>query len=455
MVSKRIDLSDKRPALLAWLQGKMPQAWNLTISNLERSGGGFSNETFFFNATWEEGDEKKSERMVLRCPPTGFPVFPDYDLSKQFRIMKTLGSTDVPVPKMYWIEQGKEVLGVPFYVMKFTEGVVAPEYPPYHSFGLLYDATPEQREKIWWGGVEAMAKIHKLDWESMGLHFLGPTVRGTNAVDRELDYYEHFLNWAREGEPQPILEAALKWLRENKVAPKHVGLCWGDCRLPNLILGPERDIAAVVDWEMASLSDPESDLAWFLFMDWQHCDGYGIPRLQGFPDREETIKRYEELTGRKVENLFYYEVLAAFKFGVILLKVFKNFRQMGVALPADDAELNNVCTQRLAGLLNLEPPGERKKRETTRIEDITVTAQFHLTGPGGGDWYVLCDKGKATRHEGTAETPNVTMAASAQDWAAIQRGEMDRITAWTSGKLKIDGDMALLLQLEDVIAKLR
>jgi putative sterol carrier protein len=80
--------------------------------------------------------------------------------------------------------------------------------------------------------------------------------------------------------------------------------------------------------------------------------------------------------------------------------------------------------------------------------------QLHLTGPGGSDWYIVCDRGKATRHQGTAAEPNCTLTVAAEDWAAIQRGEMDRMRAWMEGRLKIEGDMTLLLQLENTISKL-
>ena len=182
-------------------------------------------------------------------------------------------------------------------------------------------------------------------------------------------------------------------------------------------------------------------------------EGYGIPKLEGTPGVTETIRRYEELTGWKVNNYFYNEVLAAFRAGVVMLKVFKNFKKMGVALPQEDIELNNVCTQKLAALLGLPSPGE-PTRQTTRVEDVTVTVQFHLTGPGGGDWYAVCEKGAATRYEGTAQNANCTLTVSAQDWAAIQRGDVDRFNAWTSGKLKIDGDMTLFLQLEETLSRL-
>ncbi|MBA7595453.1 hypothetical protein ES703_02416 [subsurface metagenome] len=451
MLSREIDLADMQSRLIAWLQQKMPQAQNISISGMERSGAGLSNETFLFDLSWQEAGQQRSEGMVLRCPPRDYPVFPEYSLDKQFHTMDCLQGTNVPVPRVFWLEEDEKVLGTPFYIMGKIDGVIPPEYPPYHSFGVYYDATPQQRAKMWWGSLEAMSKVHLLDWQKLGFSFLGIPKGGSGPLDQQLEYWESFLNWRKE-EPQPVLEAALDWLKEKRYTPKHVTLCWGDCRMPNTIYSLDGDVLGVLDWEMAYLGDPESDLGFFFFLDWQHSEGYGIPRLDGSPGKEETVQRYEELTGRKVENLLYNEVLAAFRAGVVILSVFKNFNKMGVALPAEDIELNNPCTQRLAELLNLPAPGEAK-RETTRIEDVTVSVQFHLTGPGGGDWYLVSDRGKGTRHEGAVEDPDATLTVSADDWDAIQRGELDRLHAWTSGKLKIEGDMTLLLQLEDMISK--
>ena len=455
MISRQVDLSDMQLKLTAWLQKKMPRARNLSMSGMERSGAGLSNETFLFDLSWQEAGRQRSEGMVLRYAPQAYPVFPEYDLGKQFRIMERLKGTNVPVPKVYWLEEDEKVLGAPFYLMGKISGVIPPDYPPYHSFGLYYDATPEQRAKMWWGTLEAMAKIHKLDWKSLRLSFLGVPKSGTDPLDRQLDYYQRYLRWVKEDpqEPQPILEATLNWLRENRYVPEHVTLCWGDCRMPNTIYSRDDfEVLAILDWEMAYIGDPESELGWYFFLDWQMSEGSGIPSLEGTPGKKETVQRYEELTGWKVKHMLYQDVLAALRYGVILLKIYKNFRRLGVALPGEDVELNNLCTRRLASLLNLPPPG-LPERELTRLEEVRVTVQFHLTGPGGSDWYLVSDKGKASRHEGTVENPNVTMTISAEDWIAIQTGELDRIHAWTGGKLKIDGDMGLLMQLEPLISK--
>ena len=453
MQVRQLDPSVVQSVIASWLQKKMPKARDISITNIERSGSGMSNETFLFDVSWREGKKSRSEGMVLRLPPKAHPVHPEYDLKKQFTIMQSLAKTNVPVPKMYWMEEDTEVLGAPFYIMGKLNGIVPLDYPPYHSFGVYFNATPLQRAKMWWGSLDAMAKVHKVDWEKLGLSFLGAPKGGTHPVDRRLDYLERFLNWIKEGpqDTQPMLETALKWLRQNRYVPERVGLCWGDTRLPNTMYDQNFDVIAVLDWEMAYLGDPESDLAWFLLADWQHSEGYGIPRLEGSPSREETIKRYEELTGFKVKNLFYNEVLNAFYYAIVTAKVFKNLKKMGISQPGDATEYNTPSHQRLASLLNLPAPAAPRK--IVKLEEITATLQFHLTGPKGGDWYLIYDKGRVTRHGGTVVNPTCTLIASAEDWAAIQSGEMVRFQAWTSGKLKIEGDMTLFLQLEETISK--
>ena len=79
--------------------------------------------------------------------------------------------------------------------------------------------------------------------------------------------------------------------------------------------------------------------------------------------------------------------------------------------------------------------------------------QVRLTGTGGRDWYVVSAAGDATRHEGLAENPDATVTASAADWQAIQSGELSRTEAFFSGRLKVDGDVSLLMQMEDVLSR--
>jgi aminoglycoside phosphotransferase (APT) family kinase protein/putative sterol carrier protein len=419
------------------------------ISALRKPSAGVSNETVLFDARVGSGP---TEHLVARLTPAGPAVFPEYDLARQYRVMECLAESGVPVPPLVGWEADASVLGSPFYVMRKIDGEIPSEVPPYHAFGHCLALSPARRAAMWWSGIETLARIHRLDWRRLGLGFLGEPGGGTDALDRPLDYYARYLEWAREGVEQPILDAALAWLRDHRYAPRRIGLCWGDSRLPNVIYGPDDRVVGVLDWEMAFLGDPEADLAWWIFLDWCHSTGYGIPRLEGLPSREETIARYAELSGAPVEHLEWQEVFAALRYGVITVRVAHTMRAAGISIAAPDMETNNVCTQRLATLLGLPPPGA--VREVTHVSEVTARVQFRLTGPGGSEWYLVADRGRGSRHAGVVDAPDVTLTASAADWNAIQRGELNRTEAFLGGKLVIEGDVSLLLQLEDMISKL-
>jgi len=353
--------------LQAWLAAKMLGAPDVILSSLTKPSIGFSNDTLVCYVTFASGGEERREDLVVRLEPADFQIFPEYDLRGQARIMQCLAGTDVPVPNVRWIEEDAGVAGRAFYVMDRIAGEVPSEVPPYHAAGVFADAAPQERTRMWWSGIETLARVQAVDWrgqeegrgkeEGGGLSFLGVPPEGTPSVRPQLEYYERMLDWAEEAEePQPVLRAAQRWLRENECESERVALCWGDSRLPNLIY-QGAEVAAVLDWEMAFLGDPEADLAWWLFMDWFASGGYDLARLEGMPGREETVARYEELTGRPVRNLFYNEVFAGMRFGVIMVRVAAMMRHRGLPLPVPDFASNNPATRKLAEMLELPPPG--------------------------------------------------------------------------------------------------
>jgi aminoglycoside phosphotransferase (APT) family kinase protein/putative sterol carrier protein len=370
--------------------------------------------------------------------------------------MKILYPTKVPVARMLWLEEDPAVIGVPFFLMERLEGDVPQDYPSYHGSGMYFDATPEERSRMWWGCLEAITELHKLDWRNLGIDFLKVPGDGTDPTDQQIAYWDNYLNNFLKDDPQeshPTMEATLDWLKENRYVPERVCLCWGDARIGNTLYSrPERNVAAIMDWEMVFIGDPEFDLAWFITLDKQHSKGYGLPRLPGTPEDDEIVRRYEELTGWKVKNLFYNEIMATFRYGLTVIAALKRFRTQGMPID-DDLILNNFPTQHLADLLHLPPPG-MKKEVITDIREVTVSVQFHFTGSGGSDWYLVSDKGKVSRHDGVVDNPNCTIKASLNDWKAMQAGELNQIDAWTTGKLVTEGDLGLLSLLKDVIADL-
>jgi aminoglycoside phosphotransferase (APT) family kinase protein len=450
LLARQRDLDAAQRQLNDWIAPKFPGA-AVAVSPLKKPSAGVSNETLLFDATIREGGTERIERLVARLMPAGSPVFPEYDLGKQFRILRALGTSTIPVPEALWFEADESVLGCPFYVMRAIAGEIPSEIPPYHAFGHCLEITPAQRARMWWSGIETLARIHALDWNAMGLAYLGVPGGGCDPVDRQLVYYEHFLRWAAGDQPQPVLDPALQWLKEHRYTPRRVTLCWGDSRLPNMIFR-NQEVAGVLDWEMAFLGDPEADLAWWIYLDWCHSTGYGIPRLEGLPSEEETVARYAELSGCPVDHLYYQKVMAAFRYGAITLRVVRLMVEAKLPIANEDMATNNACTQWLARELKLPAPGAA--REVTNIGDVTARVQFHLTGSGGSDWYIAVANGTGSRHVGRVDNPDVTLTVDADDWRAIQSGELNRTQAFLGGKLKIEGEVTLLMQLEEMIARL-
>jgi len=351
-----------RQILQEWLARQLPAADTVTVSAVQTPATtGFSSETLMFEAAWREsgqtaGRPERRERLVAKVAPTGHQIFPEPRFAEQVALLRILTKTDVPVPIMHWHEPDPAVLGAPFYVMSRVDGDVPTDMPPYHTGGWVTEASPAQRERMWWSGVSVLAQVHALDVAGLGLEFLDQPSYGPTGLNQRLAYYEHYLDWGYTGSV-PVAQAALAWLREHQ--PTEDGkpvLLWGDSRIGNIIYAGGQP-AAVLDWEMATLGQPEEDLAWFLLLDRHHSEGVGVPRLAGFPSPAQTIERYENLAGRTLAHMDYYEVLSAMKFAVVMARIGQLFIYYELVPPDNDFPYNNTATQLLAKIMGLPPPG--------------------------------------------------------------------------------------------------
>jgi aminoglycoside phosphotransferase (APT) family kinase protein len=347
-----------RSRLQSWLERRLPGASHVEVSAVQTPAStGFSSETLLFEATWTEpGAAARRERLVAKVAPTGFQIFPEPRFAEQFRLLQILAGTAIPVPPVHWHEPDPEVLGAPFYVMTRIDGDVPTDMPPYHQDGWLTKTSRAERESIWWSGVSVLAHVHALDVDRLGLDFVDQVGYGPTGLRQRLAYYEHYLDWAYDGSV-PVVAEALRWLHRHRPdETRDPVLLWGDARIGNIIFSGGR-AAAVLDWEMATLGQPEEDLAWFLLLDRHHSEGVGAPRLPGFPDAAQTIARYEQLTGRELVHMDYYEVLSAAKFAVVMARIGQLFIHYDLVPPDNDFPYNNTATQLLARILGLPPPG--------------------------------------------------------------------------------------------------
>lgn len=316
------------------------------------SANGGSSETLLFDATWWKGGRQKTQGFALRIRPTGHTVFLETRFEEQYRLLDALGHrTDVPVPQVLHYESDPSYLGGPFIAMEKIEGRVPPDSPPHSVAGWLKDAQPTAQEELWWSGLETMARIHRVDPKAVGLSFLDRPARGATGFDQELDYYRQFYEWSHAGVRSPTIEAAFAWLGDHRPADEPPArLCWGCARIGNMIFDGF-ECRAVLDWEMAWLGDPTSDLCRWLWSDRFFSEGIGGFRLPGFPSRDETISRWEDLVGRQARSLAVYDVFAGLRTCVIGLRIGNLSAAAAGAVPDPDALTNTAGTRLLARVL--------------------------------------------------------------------------------------------------------
>jgi aminoglycoside phosphotransferase (APT) family kinase protein len=276
---------------------------------LERHTEGHSNETLFVD--W--GDRE----LVLRRPPPGETADSAHDVLREHRVIDALQETAVPVPGTVLACEDKSVVGSEFFLMERLAGDVVRDEEPARF------RDPATRERVGTELLETLVTIHEVDYEAVGLGDYGrPEGYLARQVELWTDQLEGWLLPRTEAEREvPGAREVGDWLADN--VPKEAAhtLVHGDYKLDNVMYNPglPPDIVGVFDWEMSTLGDPLTDLA-YLLLYWRA--GEGAPDLpvtpaltarEGYPTRAELVDGYEALTGRQFENRRFYRALAAYK----------------------------------------------------------------------------------------------------------------------------------------------
>ncbi len=347
-----------RQALDGWMSKHLSTARGLRVHDVDMpTATGFSNETVFFSATWDEAGESQTRKYVARIEPEDGGLFPEQtdatrvSVKLQHRIMSAVDRAGIaPLPPLLPYEGDLSVLGRPFFVMEFIPGEVPADVPRYTQAGFLVDdATPVQREQLVRSGIENMAALNRLDWRAAGLDWLDISGKGEPTFGMQLGLYREYVERELAGRPYPVMMQALDWLDANEPdAP--IGLSWGDSRLGNMIWQDYR-CAAVVDWEAAALAPVQCDIGWWVMFDRMSYDDMDTARLEGFPTREKMVKLWEELTGLDANPIHYWELFAVMRFAAIMIKLGDRFVRAGLAPPDSKTATENGVTEALARLL--------------------------------------------------------------------------------------------------------
>ena len=298
-------------ALEAFLRAGLPgfpAGARLAVRQFE---GGQSNPTFLLAAGGEE--------YVLRKQPPGELLPSAHQVDREYRVMKALASTPVPVPRMHLLCEDPSVIGTKFYVMEKVEGRV-------FANPLMPEAAPAERAPIYRHLADVLAALHAVSPEAVGLGGFG----------RPGNYYERQISrWSKQyvasrTEEIPEMDALMDWLPRNVPAAAETVVVHGDYRLGNAIVHPaEPRIAAVLDWELSTLGHPLADLGYVCqtyYADEDDQHGLNRPNLHelGIPTEEEFVARYCEMAGRDgIENWRFYLVYNLFRSAAIIQGVYR------------------------------------------------------------------------------------------------------------------------------------
>jgi aminoglycoside phosphotransferase (APT) family kinase protein len=313
---------------------------------IERIRGGHSNETFFIT--------RGPQEWVLRRPPRG-PLLPTaHDVTREYRVLRALEQTSVPVPRPVLLCDDTEVLGAPFYLMERLHGEVIRTTLP-----APYDADVGARRGLGIELVDRLADLHAVDWQAVGLGDFG---KPSGYLERQLRRWTGQLDASRT-RPLPDLDAVTDWLREHLPESGPATIVHGDYRLDNVMFAaqPPARIIGIFDWEMATLGDPLADLGYLLSF-WREAGDPDMPladaawritELAGFPSRAELVARYAERTGRAMSDVAFYVALAIWKLAILLEGSYKRhlagttddpfFATLDQGVPALGARALAVC----------------------------------------------------------------------------------------------------------------
>jgi aminoglycoside phosphotransferase (APT) family kinase protein len=292
---------------------------------VQQFGYGQSNPTYLITAGETE--------VVLRKKPPGKLLPSAHAVDREYRILKTLEDTDVPVPRVYLLCMDESIVGTPFYIMEKVEGRI-----------FRYPTAPEitssaERSAIFESMNETLAKIHQVDWKTVGLSDFGkPGNYMARQVSRWTKQYE-----ASKTDDIESMENLIQWLPNHIPDDDCTTIVHGDFRLENLIIHPtEPRVVATLDWELSTLGHPFADLAY-------NCFGYYFPsrgeqlsgfsdldlKILGIPSEKEYIAAYCRKTDREyIKDWEFFVAFGIFRLAAIVQGVYKRGLD-GIASSAD------------------------------------------------------------------------------------------------------------------------
>jgi aminoglycoside phosphotransferase (APT) family kinase protein len=297
-----IDLASgpMRVSLSNWISQKLPSESTRIVDILPISGGQ-SNVTYRIKIEQVLDGKRSYSEFALRWELTEGPAAP-YDIEYQYRVFDSLHGSDVPVPRTYWMEHDTSIIGRRFWVLEFVEA---------ESVGRLLDMSQPHAAARLEAFILTLANVHQVDWKSRGMDKFCRMIAGQSILDL-IDKQKLFRSGVASHADAAIFEGARTWLHAN-VPNVEMRLNHGDCNLSNFMFRGTK-VAAVVDWEFASIGDPLMDVGYYCALVYRFRKTTSRSQLE--LERQDFLRRYQMRTGSLFGTLLYWEIFANFRNGL-------------------------------------------------------------------------------------------------------------------------------------------
>lgn len=252
-------------------------------------------------------------RWVVRRPPLGHVLATAHDMVREHRVISALSPTSVPVPATLALCADPTVIGAPFFVMELMPGT------PYRQAHELEALGPERARAISTRMVEALADLHAVSPDEVGLSDFG---RPEGFLARQVQRWKKQLD-ASKSRTLPGADELFELLASRVPPDGAPGIVHGDYRLDNLLVDEDDRVTAVLDWEMATIGDPFTDVALMLaYHRMARLEAGAViasaSNAEGFLDEQAILDLYSQVSGRGLEDVGFYLGLAYFKLAGIL-----------------------------------------------------------------------------------------------------------------------------------------
>ena len=295
-------MNDLTQRFARFLEANIAGASEVVVERMDRIHGGASRETYRCKVRYRQSGREVERGLILRRDPQSSLI--ETERQTEYGAYRAFADSGVPVPAALFLETDSQWLERPFFVMEEVSGSAASPFQP--------DPYAPHAERIGEQFWTILGRIASADWRANGLDEILTPPAAADCWRRELEHWEKIID-DDEMEPQPIVRAAIRWLRRNPPPPaQRISVVHGDYRSGNFLFDSAGKIQAILDWEMCHLGDPLEDLAWAVDPLWAAGDATRPAQLVS---RARALELWESSSGLRLDAkaFAWWEIFAHVK----------------------------------------------------------------------------------------------------------------------------------------------